>query len=171
MRALAIAVVALALLPATAAAKTGIMLQSTPEGYMAGEPWDAQFQYVLRDELIDPPAGSHPSVVITSETSGRSLTFEGRRMHNGMWQARVIFPKAGRWSYKVRGFGRAAMHQFWDPVTILPKARPSEPATVPQPVKAGVGGDGGSFPYGWVGTGAAALLIAGVAVLRLRKSS
>jgi hypothetical protein len=164
MRAVAIAVLALALLPATAAAKTGISINSTPDGLAAGEPWNVEFEYIRNDKTTDPPAGSRPAVEITSDDGSRTLSFRGHRLRDGQWSARVVFPTAGRWTFKIRGFGAQVGEQFWDPVTILPAARSSHP----REVQAGVGG--GGFPYGWVGAGAVAALAAagGLALRRAR---
>jgi hypothetical protein len=164
MRAVAIAIAALVLLPAGAAAKTGTFMNSTPDGLTAGEPWDVQFGSIRNDAPVEPPAGSTPAVVITSERDGRSARFPAHHLHNGMWITQVVFPHAGRWTYRVTGFGPRAGHQFWDPATILPAPRASKP----REVRAGVGG-GDGFPYGWAGGAAAALLLAaGLAVRRLR---
>jgi hypothetical protein len=163
MRALATTIVLLALLPATAAAKTGISLDPPPDGLTAGEPWDAAFQAIHNDAVVD-PASSRPSVRISSADGTRTLTFPAQQTYKGMWMARVVFPKAGVWNYSVRGFGKLGSRQSWDPVTI--KAAPGKPAPA---VATSTGGEGGSFPYGWAGGGAAvALLAAGLLVVRLR---
>jgi hypothetical protein len=162
MRALATAIVLLALMPAAAAAKTGISLNPPPDGLAAGEPWDVSFQYIRNDAPVDPTGPVKPSVSITSEDSGRSLSFAAQRTYKGLWMARVVFPRPGVWDYSIQGLGRLASAQGWNPVTI--KAAGGKPA----PVAASTGGDG-SFPYGWAGGGAAlALLAGGLLVVRLR---
>jgi hypothetical protein len=162
MKAVVTALALLALLPAAAAAKTGLALTPPPDGVAAGEPWDVQFVYMRADAPVDPPRGHHASVRIVSEDSGRTLTFAAHLAHNGMWQARVVFPTPGRWDYSVQGFGREASRQSWDPAVIA--SRPKEPV-----VAAAGGGDGSSFPYGWTAGGAAlALLTLGLVVIRLR---
>jgi hypothetical protein len=163
MRALVPAIVLLALLPATAAAKTGISLDPPPDGLTAGEPWDVAFQAIHNDAAVD-PAGSRPSVRISTEDGGRALTFAAHQTYKGMWMARVVFPRAGLWNYSIQGFGKLGSRQSWDPVMI--KATPGKPAPA---VAASSSGDGGSFPYGWAGGGAAvALLATGLLVMRLR---
>jgi hypothetical protein len=164
MKALAIALLALALLPATALAKTGLMLDSTPDGLMAGQSWDARFEFVRNDGVVGPLPGRVPVVRITSD-DGKTLTFRARRQHNGMWAARVTFPRPGRWSYKVEGFPRAPYPQVFDPVVISPKPKQDPPP----PVVAASTGGGGSFPWGWTIAGAALAVTAGlIAVQRLR---
>jgi hypothetical protein len=49
---------------------------------------------------------SVPTLTIVSQ-SGQQLAFRGRRTASGKYTARVTFPSAGRWSYRVTvgGFG------------------------------------------------------------------
>ena len=162
MRALVTAIVLLALVPATAAAKTGISLDSPPDGLTAGDPWDAAFQAIHNDAVVA-PASSRPSVRISSADGTRTLTFAAQQTYKGMWMARVVFPRAGVWTYSIQGFGKLGRRQSWDPVTIKAPGKPA-PA-----VSESSGGDGGSFPYGWAGGAAAvALLASGLLVVRLR---
>jgi hypothetical protein len=164
MRALATAIVLLALMPAAAGAKTGISLNPPPDGLAVGEPWDVSFQYIRNDVQVDPAGPVKPSVSITSEDSGRTQSFAAQRTHKGLWTARVVFPRPGVWDYSIQGLGKVASAQSWNPVTI--KAARGKLAPV---AASSGGGGGGSFPYGWVGGGAAvALLAGGLLVMRLR---
>ena len=160
MKAIATAIVLLALLPAAAVAKTGISLNPPPDGTTVGEPWDVTFQYFRNDALVD-PRGVTPSVVIVSDDGTVRRSFPGHLTYKGLWSARVYFPKAGVWHYSIEGFGRASANQRWDPVTIAAQPRPAVTTS----------SEGGSFPYGWAGGSAAVLLLAaGLAVVKLRSS-
>jgi hypothetical protein len=160
MKALATAIALLALLPATAAAKTGISLNPPPNGTTVGEPWDVTFQYFRNDALVD-PRGVTPSVRIVSDDGAVSRSFPAHLTYKGLWSARVYFPKPGVWNYSIQGFGRASANQSWDPVPVAAQPKPAVTTST----------EGGSFPYGWAGGGAAlALLAAGLAVVKLRSS-
>jgi len=163
MRTLAIAFTLLLLLPAAAAAKTGISLNPPPDGLPAGEPWDVSFSYIHNDAVVTKSHG-HPSIEITSADGAITRTFRAQRGPQGTWMAQVSFPRAGTWNYYVHGFGTVGKNQAWEPVQIA--ARRGKAA----PPLAAVGVSGGSsFPYGWVGAGVALLaLTAGALVLRRR---
>lgn len=151
--------VLLALLPAAAVAKTGISLNPPPDGTTVGEPWDVTFEYIHNDAPVN-PRGVTPSVHILSQDGTISRTFAAHLISNGLWSARVYFPKAAVWNYSIQGFGRAAGNQSWDPVTITAPAKTTAALS---------DGGGDSFPYGWAGGGAAvALLAAGLVVVKLR---
>jgi hypothetical protein len=119
-RVLAGTVVLASLLPAAAAAKTGIVIDSTPEGLPAGDTWMPVIRYIRDDGPVDLPASRHITLRLTSLDSGASLTFPAHRIPQAAWQAKVIFPTSGRWRYSVEGFGGNLDNQFWDPVTIAP---------------------------------------------------
>jgi hypothetical protein len=164
MRALATAFVLLALLPAAAAAKTGISLNAPPDGLKAGEPWDVTFSYIRNDAQVTPRGVSGPSVNIVNADGSFTRSFTARLSAKGQWSARVVFPRPGTWTYSIRGFGSAVGNQMWDPVTIAPReGKPPAVAT------SSVGGDG-SFPYGWVVAGAALVLLTGALVVRKLRS-
>jgi hypothetical protein len=164
MRALATAFVLLALLPAAAAAKTGISLNPPPDGLKAGEPWDVVFSYIRNDAQVTPRGVNGPSVSIVNADGSLTRSFTARLSAKGQWSARVVFPRAGTWNYSIRGFGSAVGNQMWDPVTIASRE------AKPPPVAANsVGGDG-SFPYGWVGAAAALVLLTGALVARRLRS-
>lgn len=141
----ALALVGLALLPATAAAKGPFVeLSSTPVATAAGEPWIVQFSQESHDGPVPPPAGETPTVVITKTASGESLSFPGRRIAGDeRYHARVVFPSAGTWNYRVDGFGEIASQQFWDPVEILaPESQAAAPAADAD--------SGSSLPWGFL---------------------
>jgi hypothetical protein len=162
MRSLRIAGALLVLLPAVAAAKTGLVLDPFPYGLQAGDPWDVQIRYIRSDVPADAPNGRDPSIRITRRDSGTTVTFPMRREARGSWRARVVYPSPGVWLISVRGFGASVGQQSWDPVTIT--ARRQTPAA-PRHTRAS------SVPFGLLGAGsAAALLAACVLGGRMRRS-
>jgi hypothetical protein len=161
MKALATALLALALLPATALAKTGLMLDSTPDGLTAGQSWDARFSYVRNDAVVDPVRGKVPRIRITNSKTGASRTFPARRQHNGLWASRVVFPQPGEWTYAIEGFPPTRQQQEFAPAVIAPKQPADE-----EPVVAASTGGGSSFPWGWTIAGAAVAVAGGVLLLR-----
>jgi hypothetical protein len=165
MKALATALLALALLPATALAKSGLMLDSTPDGLTAGQSWDARFSYVHNDAVVEPLPGKVPAVRITNTDTGASRTFVARRQHNGMWAARVLFSQPGEWRYTVEGFPPSRDQQAFPPVEIAPKPPAREEPHDPPVVAASTGG-GSSFPWGWTIVGGVLAIAGGVLVVR-----
>ena len=168
MKALAMALLALTLLPAAALAKSGLMLESTPDGLSAGESWDARFSFVHNDAVVEPLPGKVPLVRITSSDSGATRTFTARRQHNGMWAARVLFPQAGEWTYVIEGFPPTRYHQTFEAVYVAPK--PAAPAQGQDPPVIAASTGGGSFPWGWTIAGAALAVLGGVALVRRLRS-
>ena len=168
MKALAIALLALTLLPAAALAKSGLMLDSTPDGLSAGESWDARFAFVRNDAVVEPLPGKVPLVRITSSDSGTTRSFPARRQHNGMWAARVVFPQPGEWTYAIEGFPRTRYAQTFEPVYVAPK--PAAPAQGQDPPVLAASTGGGSFPWGWTAVGAALAVVGGVALVRRLRS-
>jgi hypothetical protein len=154
MRTLAIAVVLLALLPAAAAAKTGLSLDPPPDGLPAGEPWDVSFVYIRHDAVVN-VRGARPRVIITSEEGTLRRSFTAHRGPLEHWVAQVVFPRAGTWDFYIQGLGKEVDNQSWDPVRISAAAKPAAPAVAAAEV-----GGGSSFPYGWAGGGAAVVLLA-----------
>lgn len=69
----------------------------------AGEVWLAQLRVV---GCIGNPVDAVPTLTVVS-SSGQTVAFRGRRTAEGKYTARVVFPSAGRWSYRVTvgGFG------------------------------------------------------------------
>lgn len=161
MKALAVAVLAFALLPATALAKTGLMVDSTPDGLSAGQSWDARFQFVRNDGVVDPVGGKLPYVRITRSATGVSTNFPARLQHNGMWAARVVFAQPGEYSYSIEGFPPTRNRHVFEPVEIAAKPRQEAPAVV-----AASTGGAGSFPWGWTIAGAVLVIAGGAIVLR-----
>ncbi|MGZ4200937.1 MAG: hypothetical protein ACXVRH_02635 [Thermoleophilaceae bacterium] len=144
MKTLLAALVALALIPASA--KEGIELSSLPDFLHAGQTWTTEIHALA---FPGQPPLPRSGVGIEIDSRGKALRFAGRRLPDGGYRVRVVFPSAGRWSYEVVGLGRVPQ-QNWAPVDISPAA--SAPAR-----------SGSGFPYGWVAGGAAAIALALVA--------
>ena len=149
----ALAVLALALLPAAASAKEGVELSSLPDFLKAGQSWEVDVHMALfPGERPLPPSG----VGIEIAHAGRTIRYPGSRLPDLGYHVHVVFPSAGRWSYKV--VGPTPIHQQnWAPVDIA--AAPAAPHS-----------SGSSFPYGWVigGGGALVLALCGVGISRFR---
>jgi hypothetical protein len=159
MRFLAAALLALALLPATASAKEGIELSSLPNFLSAGQPWDVDIGTIPGDRAL--PDRAKVAIEITNQRSGRVLRFDARTLGAGRYHARVVFPTAGRWAYTVSGLGHYPQ-QNWAPVDVARADPPAASSTG--------SGSGGSFPWGWVAGGAAAAALAlGTLGLRMRR--
>jgi hypothetical protein len=165
MKTLAAALLLLALLPAAAAAKTGLSLNPPPDGLKVGEPWDVSIRYIDHDAAVILPTGTHLAVRIFREGSGGTLRFRAHRVIKEVWAAHVVFPAAGRWDYSIQGLPKRVGPQEFEPVAIAP-AGGSKP-----PRSAASLGAGSSFPYGWVGAGAGLVLLAtGLVVARRQRS-
>ncbi len=110
-------VVTLVSLAAVTAASAGgwatVRLSSTPDGKRAGQPWIVRLT-VLRHG-VTPLAGVEPVVLI--QKGGVRLRYAARPTGTtGVYRARVVFPAAGTWSWKVDdGFSR--IHDYY-PVEI-----------------------------------------------------
>jgi hypothetical protein len=171
-RLLAGAVLLAAMFPAVAVAKTGIVIDSTPEGLPAGDTWMPVIRYIRDDGPVAVSASRHIRVRLTSLTTGTSFTFPAHRLSQIAWQARVVFPAPGRWRYSVEGFGAKLDKQLWDPVTIAPKPHAASTnqaaprgAAATRPVRQG------PSSVGWLIGGLGSLLLLGVLVVLRRRRS
>lgn len=155
MRRLIPIVASLLLLPATAAAKSGVVLDSTPQGYEVGEPWVVSITVIRHDARVDLAPTARPSIRIDKQSTGETHTFAFRRQRYGAFRARVVFPSAGIWTYRVTGLGRLVANQGWEPVTIVPRraAKSHPPASAASPAR------GGGSSAGWIAGGAATALL------------
>jgi hypothetical protein len=149
----------LAMLPATAAAKTGLVLTPPPYGVAAGEPWEVNIQYIRADTVARPPRGAHPFIRVVSVDAKTALDFPVSETRTGNLRARVVFPRAGWWRYTVHGLGSPVDQQAWDPVKVTAK---------PKAARAAVTNDPSSFPYLWVIAGVV-LALGAMLTLRLRR--
>ena len=163
MRLLALIVASLLLLPETAAAKSGILLDSTPQGYTVGEPWVVSIAAIRHDARVALPRTAI-AIRIDKQNTGETHTFAARRQRDGTHAARVVFPSSGVWTYSVIGIGRLGADQEWEPVTIRPDRTASSSASV-----TGVHQDGGTgFPLGWIATASPIITALGLLIERRR---
>ncbi|HEX8857132.1 MAG TPA: hypothetical protein VF752_16175 [Thermoleophilaceae bacterium] len=154
---IAVAVAALAL-AAPALAKEGVSLSSTPDGLAPGQDWNVRITPIFHDGG-GPPSGPK-GIAIQRGASGHWLRFPAHRVSGGDYEATVSFPREGRWTYKVTGFGLA--NQYFDPVVIE--------RSVPVPAAShsdGGGGDG--FPFAAVFGGLGGLLVLGLGAVAIRR--
>ena len=149
-----VALVTALLVPATAGAKEGIELSSTPGGLTAGAPWDVDIRAIPPNRGL--PATHGIGIQITNQAGGEQRSFPAARNGDGSYRVHVVFPSASRWDYEVVGLG-PYHQQDWAPVDI---AAPPAAATG--------NSASGSFPWAWVGGGAGLLAFAAVAVARFR---
>lgn len=158
------------LLPAAAHAGgwAVVTLDSTPTGVRPGEPWNVNLNVLQHGRT--PLEGVSPAVIVT-DPKGKEMRFDARATGKpGIYAARVVFPKAGEYSYRVDdgftnampGYTNGVPHDFGtveiggDPVT----PAPASPARAPD--------DGGVplWPFLVV-----SVLIAGALALRSASSS
>src|SRR5437763_1907496 len=162
MRLLAVIITSLLLLPSTAAAKSGIVLDSTPEGYTVGEPWIVTVTAIRHDAKVALPRTA--AMRIEKQHGELTRTFAARRQRDGIQVAHVVFPSSGVWTYSVIGIGRLPGGQGWDPVRILPAQRASSGASVSK----AAGDGGGGFSLGWIAAASPFIIAIGLLVERRR---
>ncbi len=156
-RLIALAVAATALAGAGTALAGGwatVGLAASPDGVAAGETWRAQIT-VLRHG-VTPTDGARPTLTIRNVRSGKTAAFAAKPAGNkGVYEARVVFPESGTWSYAIdnglaaTGYGVSATTTY-APVAIGP-------------------GDGGSSVPVWPFVAGAALALAALAALAVRR--
>jgi hypothetical protein len=154
MRTLVIGLAALLLVPAGAAAKSGVELNTRPDGLRAGDPWVVEMTAIERDGPASIPRGTHLAIEIDKVGTGERQVFPAHPIRGGAYRAKVVFPSRGTWSYQVTGFHG---EQYWDRVVILPAV--SEPSKADR---------GGGFPLGWIAAIAAIALALGLFFERRR---
>ena len=121
--ALSVLVVALA---APAAAPAGgwatVELAAMPTGIDAGDTWTARFT-VLRHG-VTPTDGAEPSVTIAHPVSSETSTYPADPTGEpGVYEAAVVFPEAGTWTFEIdnglaaTGYGESQTTPF-DAVTV-----------------------------------------------------
>jgi hypothetical protein len=159
MRYLVVLSALVAALAVTSAASAGgwatVSLASLPTGVSSDETWRAQIT-VLRHG-VTPTDGAAPRMTIRD--GSESATFKAEPTgKTGGYEARVVFPKPGRWTLEIdnglvaTGYGESATTAF-GPVTI------SGPS----------GGAPGEFPVLPVAVIAGALALAAAAVFGARR--
>ena len=81
-----------------------VKLSSTPNGIVAGQIWDVRLTVLQHG--VTPLAGVEPAVLIRKGGVARSFTARPTTKV-GVYRARVVFPSAGTWTWKVDdGFTR-----------------------------------------------------------------
>ena len=98
--------VAAVLLPATSLAGgwATVQLTSTPKGAQAGSPWVVNL--TVRQHGVTPLAGVRPEIRIAQGKLRRAFTARPTGK-TGVYRARVVFPRAGMWSWVIwDGFSR-----------------------------------------------------------------
>ena len=174
MRSLAFAVAVLLVLPASAAAKSGIGLDgSAPVDLAAGEPWVAVVTAIRHDGPVKLPPSAEPAVAIERQGSGERRRFPARLRSGPKYAARVVFPSPGTWTFRMTGFGPLGAHQEWPPVVVHGAAGPTAGSGA---AGGGTGSDGsssgdsGGFPFGWIAAGSSILIALGLFIERRRRA-
>jgi hypothetical protein len=162
MRTFTATLITMLLLPASAAAKSGISLSPSPN-VNAGQKWQVTLVAIRNDGPTSLPPGAKPAVQITKQQTGERLTFRARRQPDRSWLASVVFPSPGTWTYDVTGMGSLGATQRWDPVTIL---RSTAAGDAPGPHISGSG-----FPLAWVAAVSPIVIALGLWFERWRRSS
>ena len=88
---------------------------SPPEGVGAGDTWNADVKILQHGRT--PLAGVSPTVTIRNVATGNEKTFTAKPTGEiGVYRAKVVFPTAGKYSYKVYDgftqYGGAQNHSF-----------------------------------------------------------
>ncbi len=160
----ALLVTLVALAEPAAAKEQGVEVSSTPTGIDPGEPWTPTIRV-----LADPGAlnsGRPPTIVIRNTGSGESVEFTTAPTgKSGIYDARVVFPEAGTWSYEIVGGIDGRIYPYpavtiGDPVSPdpAPQPAPSEPVSDPDP---------GSLPAAPLAGGLAGVVVLGLALVGL----
>jgi hypothetical protein len=163
MRPLAVALLALLLVPVSAAGKepdapVRVLWNSTPDGVQAGGAWDARLS------LLQGPGGFYDAkarpVIVATELATRA---EGRvpmvvDVSPNTFRATVEFPRAGRYEMAVAGFDPR------DPERLVEIGQPVRV----EPVTAAAAGGGAWWPWAVV---VAALLASAWTIQRARVSA
>jgi hypothetical protein len=167
MRPLALALLALLLVPVSAAGKdpnapVRVLWNSTPDGIRAQGTWDARLS-VLQGPGGLPGDKARPVIIVTELASGAV-----RRMPMivdvppNTFRATVAFPRAGRYVVAVAGFDprdRGRLTDIGGPVRIEPAA----------PAAAATSAGGAWWPWALVlGVAIAALVAGGWSIQRVR---
>jgi hypothetical protein len=139
-KALALGVVVLLLVPALAAAKSGVELSTAPDGLRAGQPWVVDLTAIGPHGPARIPRTVNLAIEIEKLSTGETHRFRALPLRSGAYRVRVVFPSRGTWSYGVTGLSRRG-EQEWDRVVIMP-------ATAGGPAPSG--DRAGGFPWAWV---------------------
>jgi len=95
-------------LPAAAVAGgwATVSLSSTPDGLGPGQAWTVEMEILQHGRT--PLDGVEPSIVLTNGATGKTEYVAAKPTGRpGTYEARAVFPEAGRWTYAVDdGFSR-----------------------------------------------------------------
>jgi len=134
-------------------------LSSTPDGVAPGKPWIVDITVLQHGRT--PLDGLTPRVQISSGDATREFAAKPTGKP-GVYRAEVVFPRAGRWEYRVLdGFNDQMPHTF--PAVRIGDGAASPAAPSPAPAPARAPGSGGTAA-GWL-WGAGAALVLALAVL------
>ena len=161
---LPIAVALLLLAPALASAGgfATAGLSSTPEGIAPGKPWKVDITVLQHGRT--PLDGLTPRVQISSGKTAREFAAKPTGKP-GVYRAEVVFPRAGRWDYRVLdGFNDRLPHTFPSVRIGGGAAAPAAPSPVPAPAP-----DDGGIASGWLWGAGLTLLLALVVLLADRE--
>ena len=83
-----------------------VSLSSTPDDLGAGAPWDVEMTILQHGRT--PLDGVEPSITLTNGATGKTEYVAAKPTGRpGVYEARAVFPEAGRWTYTVDdGFSR-----------------------------------------------------------------
>src|SRR5919108_3978012 len=117
-------------------------LSSTPEGVAPGKPWTVDITILQHGRT--PLDGLTPRVQISSASGDAFREFAAKPTgESGVYRAVVVFPKAGRWDYRVLdGFNDQMPHTF--PSVRIGDGAAAPAAPSPQRVS-GPASDGGGI--------------------------
>ena len=108
---------------ATAGGWATVSLSSTPDGLGPGAPWDVKMTILQHGRT--PLDGVEPSITLTNGATGKTEYVAAKPTGRpGVYEARAVFPEAGRWTYAVDdGFSR--VHDY--PAVVIGGAAASAP--------------------------------------------
>ena len=87
-----------------------VTLSSTPAGLGPGDPWVVDMEILQHGRT--PLDGVEPSIVLTNGATGETRTVQARPAGRpGHYEARAVFPDAGRWTYAVDD-GFSQVHDY-----------------------------------------------------------
>ena len=114
MRATLLALLLLAIAPASALAGgfATVGLSSTPDDVAPGQPWIVDLTILQHGRSEAPLDGLDPTVMV-GDSGGERRSFRASPTGApGVYRARVVFPSAGTWSYRVNDGFAGAIHEF-----------------------------------------------------------
>ena len=114
MRTTLLAVFILAITPASALAGgfATVGLSSTPERIAPGDPWIAELTILQHGRSETPLDGLEPTLTVAGSGGERRTFRTSPTGEPGVYRARVVFPSAGTWSYRVDDGFAGAIHEF-----------------------------------------------------------